>query len=332
MTIIYSLSTSRGNVTLQVFQVTSYALFLEGDLVDSGVVQTSSTVDINTAVDGKYTLTLDSGSETTVTENISVIKNLQYSLSRDLFSLVQQLCSSDKCGLALYNNIVAKFYSYSLMFISKYGQTSFNNFNTYISQALEAESKSIRSKINSIIREDRIQSSNPEDLKLLSKFLIKYWAGFYFIEKKQVDPSNLDEMDYIQEKFFFEKILKHVDCLCVDINEMETIFNNNIEMTQIYQHQLDFVGQGIEDLVDQKFYTNSYNQSQMLAGISITFNNIAKFGFIVKDASKNPYKIVDPFGNDITDSFDYYYLDNVSYYLSKENVSYSTIPFKFQKK
>ena len=115
-------------------------------------------------------------------------------------------------------------------------------------------------------------------------------------------------------------------------SKFQTItFNNNIKMTQIYQHQLDFVGQGIEDLVAQEFYTNSYNQSQMLTGISITFSNIAKFGFIVKDASKNPYKIVDPFGNDITDSFDYYYLDNVSYYLSKENVSYSTIPFKFQK-
>ena len=138
-------------------------------------------------------------------------------------------------------------------------------------------------------------------------------------------------MDYIQEKFFFEKILKHVDCLCVDINEMETIFNNNIDVNLIYQHQLEVVGQGINELTAVRAYDNLYSTAQVLEGIYVTLSKIAKFGFIMKDSNLNPYTIIDTLGNDITASFDYHYLDGNSYYITKENVSYSTIYFKFIK-
>ena len=70
----------------------------------------------------------------------------------------------------------------------------------------------------------------------------------------------------------------------------------------------------------------------MLQGVNIDYNKVAKVGFLIKNLEENPYTIYDAFNNNITtDSFNYFFQDNISYYISKEYVSFSTLHFKFIK-
>jgi len=342
MAIIYSLLTAGGNVTLGVSQVTTYALLLEGNLVDTGVLQTGSSTNINTSVDGTYTLNLQAEEDPnlpedsfTAAETFVILKNLEYSLSRDMLSLVKTICSLDTCGIASFKNIVNKFLTYHLVCLPKLSQAHFSEFNVYLSKSLEDKNSKIITSINSIVYEDRIQP-NETDIKLTTTFLIRFWAGFYFNAKNKISTTNLEELQYVKEKFCVSQIVKAMNCLCVTLEELEILFNSTstIDPTSkvVHSFQLDQLSDGMNEvLTNSELVTAQINESILIAGHNISYNKIAKVGFIVRDNVENPYVITNFFGVDITNSyFDYLYQDNVSYYLSKNYVSFSTIYYKFQ--
>ena len=346
----YTLIKSKGIYTLEVAQETTYKLlYISTNLAKT--VLTTTTILINTPTsfkileDGLYKLVLAENTIEETFEEFYIFKNLQKEVVENIQKILCKECIEEASycntyqGLSpkeeallttqsIFNNILA-YQNYCLPF---YSAEYLSYFANYLSAATSITKEKIQKELNKSLAIKIVTGTDVHNENLFRTSLFIYWVGFYLTEKYFLqDAENIEEIEYLESKFKLSEISTCAEDLTFSFTQLETVFNNNIKMTQIYQHQLDFVGQGIEDLVDQEFYTNSYNQSQMLVGIAVTFSNIAKFGFIVKDASKNPYKIVDPFGNDITDSFDYYYLDNISYYLSKENVSYSTISFKFQK-
>lgn len=110
------------------------------------------------------------------------------------------------------------------------------------------------------------------------------------------------------------------------------INSETLEDFGIYSYQLPFVGTDVSEVVEKKYYTDEVEEATALAGFSKTYTNVAKAAFIVKGSVKEPYDIMDGLGNIITSAFDYYYIQNVSYYVTKENIAPSTIYYKFLKK
>jgi hypothetical protein len=346
----YTLIKSKGLYTVEVVEETTYKLlYISTNKVET--ILNTTTILANTPIkltilkDGLYKLVLAIDTLEETEEEFYVFKYLQENVIENIQKILCKECVEDTAycdisqGLSpkeqmllktqsIFNNTLL-YQNYCLPF---YGTEYLSYFANYLSFATELTKEKIQKELNIITATKIIKGTDVYNESLFRTSLFIYWAGFYFTEKFFLqDAENAEEVLYLEDKFKVSEISTCAEDLTFSFTQLETIFNTNINMTQIYQHQLDFVGQGIEDLVEQEFYTNNYTQAQLLTGVSITFSKIAKFGFIVKDASKNPYKIIDTLGSNITDSFDYYFIDKVSYYLSKENVSYATISFKFQK-
>lgn len=119
----------------------------------------------------------------------------------------------------------------------------------------------------------------------------------------------------------------------IPISAIRDLFatDNSLTEFKIYSTQLDYVGQSIEDLVDKKYFPTSYTETEMLTGLNIELTKTAKFAFIIQGKNENPYLIIDVLGNDITSNFDVYYIENISYYVSKYILTPSTVFFKFVK-
>ena len=118
----------------------------------------------------------------------------------------------------------------------------------------------------------------------------------------------------------------------ITLRSIVELIQKDIEMFGIYSYQLPFVGLDVSEIVEKKYYTDEIPEANALAGFTKTYTNVAKTSFIVKGAKQEPYDIMDGLGNVITSIFDYYYINGVSYYVTKENIAPSTIYFKFIKK
>ena len=346
----YTLTKSEDVYSLEVAEDTTYKLlYVSGNtletIVDTTTILIGNTVKLTIFKDGLYRLILAVGEVEETQEEFYVFKDLQENVIENIKKILCKECIKDTryCdtyrGLnpkeqsllttqSIFNNILL-YQNHCLPF---YGAEYLSYFANYLSNATALVKEKIQKDLNTTVYIKIIQGTDIYNESLFRTLLFIYWAGFYFTEKFFLtDSENAEELVYLNNKFKIDEISNCAEDLTFSFTQLETIFDNYIDMTQIYHHQLDFVGQGINDLVEIENFVNAYTQSQMLNGVSITFTKIAKFAFIVKGASKNPYKIIDTLGNDITNSFDYYHINKVSYYLSKENISYATVSFKFQK-
>ena len=342
MAILYTLSKIKDKYNLTVSQDTAYVVKfisnIEETIATEEVIENSTTI-LSLSKDGIYRLELSVEGEDTVTEEFTVSFNLENSIITDtLYALCNLGCTTtltssylrdDVRSIIENQNLSTKLTTYQSLYLPSH---YLGEFSKYIKESVNTYKTLVEAYINKLMLQECIGGCDEYDKTINKLYTYIYWAGLYFTEILFLEnAADTESLEFLQSKYKVVEINNCISSCNFDFTTLETIFNNNVNYMNIFQHQLSFIGQGIEDLVDQEFYTNSYTQSQMLTGVAVTFSNIAKFGFIVKGASKNPYKIVDLLGNNITDSFDYYYLDNISYYLSKENVSYSTISFKFQK-
>ena len=118
----------------------------------------------------------------------------------------------------------------------------------------------------------------------------------------------------------------------IPLSKLTELIQKDIEMFGIYSYQLPFVGIDVSEIVEKKYYTDEISETKALEGFTVVYEHVGKSSFIVKGLPREPYDIMDGLGNIITPIFDYYYINGVSYYVTKENISPSTIYFKFIKK
>ena len=106
-----------------------------------------------------------------------------------------------------------------------------------------------------------------------------------------------------------------------------------VNLSEIYSFQYKDLNEEFRDLVHNG--TDNlplYTEEQMLSGVTITYDKIGKVGFIVKNNKENPYLIYDLLGINVTEIFfDYVFSEGISYYISKDYVTFSNVYYRFIK-
>lgn len=133
--------------------------------------------------------------------------------------------------------------------------------------------------------------------------------------------------------FRISDILKLSKCCDDDAN------NTNPDNFEFYSFQFDSLTNSISNtslLTDSFLLDNGlkHTEDEILKGENFTFSKVGRYGFVVKDAKNNPYKIFDILNNEVTnDAFDTLYdsINSVFYYVSKEYVAPSVLYYKFVK-
>ena len=224
MAIIYSLQKSLSNVMLSVSQITTLRLIFEGEVVQDNTLQTGSTVPLESSQDGEYELTLSADGESSVVEKFKIVRNLQYSLCKDV---VRVVCSDDNCECnhttETAQNLFNKLLYYNVL---KQSDASIFRLNNYLVNAIKILDSCTQDAISDIIREDRVSLYNEENLELLKKLVFLYWSGFYFLQKLTTGSEDVMEL---KELFQYNKI---VDCACgtcFNIKTLESIFNGELD-------------------------------------------------------------------------------------------------------
>lgn len=352
MAILYNITKTKDEYFLTVSQDTSYVIKYNTnqsfETVANKVLLANTTTTLLFPKDGSYTLELIKTGETTIIENFYIIYNLQKNLSTDIYhvlcnvpctpTLTQHCLTEEEKKVLQVRNIFNKLLTYQSLYIPNYKVNYLTDFAYFLQQVVLLDKNLFQNSINEIVLKECIDICSPYNKDLFDLFLYFYWAGMYFIEENIIndldttDEIKLEELKYLKEKFYYSCIvLKYINSN-FNIVKLKTIFDNTMDIVEIYSYQLDSISENINDVINSNYHLTQYTETQMEEGVSIEFTKIAKIGFIVKNALENPYTILNSFDTDITNiSFDYVYQNNISYYISKEYVSHSNLYFKFVK-
>lgn len=342
MAIIYNIVKEKDEYILNVSQDTSYVIkYIKGaikELIVSNNILANNEKNLVLAKDGTYELTLSADGEPDVVETLKTYINLQKSIITDVLTY---MCNEDSCysnnvncvsnyskELLKVQNIFNKLLYYQHNYLPQFSTTVLENFSKYITDAINTSNCDFQNNINNIILQECIGDNIDLDINLFKSYLFLYWAGFYFTELSLIQ-NNDNNKEYVKEKYYYNTIINCFNSSCFNITELNNIYNTMI--TEIYNFQLDNINEDINDILNVNYNLNQIAEQSLLDGTIINFNKIARFGFLIKNLNQNPYKIYDIFGNDITNTFDYLFNNDISYYVSKEYISHSNIYFKFIK-
>lgn len=346
MSIAYNLTKALDIYELEVSQETDYKLVYTSDnkeeLISNETLLANNKVSLNTLKDGKYRVVLNADNEEEVTQEIDVVKYLQNSIINDVVEILCGNCTeSVSCSQTLSSyerrilesqNIFNKILSYQNIYIPKYGVDYLAIFSRYLEGAIALANCDTQNSINGIVAQEIVTGSSTFDVRMLKTHLFIYWAGLYFLEKSLVDPLDTEEVEFLKDKYQYSTVIDCTCDLCFNITDLENVYNETVNLVEINSYQLDTISEGIDDITNYNYNLVQYSEEVMLGGTEITYSKIGRVGFLIRNKEQNPYKILDILGADITDTvFDYVYQGGVSYYLSKEYVSFSTIYYKFVK-
>jgi hypothetical protein len=251
MPILHSFVKTEDNHIVTVSQDTDYTL----DYVDrntekritSGSIEAGASLTVPTTKDGEWILTLIVGNET-VKIPFYVIKYLQNSI----ITVIKQLLCGD-CGCddnllddciskiakkALkYKSIHAKLFTYQYTYLSRYTPNFSFNFLQYIDEALKLSTCSIQNKTNNILSEECVTGSTKSVENINKIYLGIFWYGMYLIDLLMAGEDE-DEIAFVKTKYKIDTISDCVCSLCIDLDELEAVFDNiidfNLSFEQVY--------------------------------------------------------------------------------------------------
>jgi hypothetical protein len=233
MSIVHNITKSKDTYSLHVSQETEFKLIFisnnNEDIITNKTVKSNTNTILNIYKDGKYKVVLSKQSEDTVIEILFVTNFLLESMNSDILDLMCDPCGKNsKCNDydVTSRNIHNKLLSYNNIYLKEYGEGYTTTFLNYISEAVKITNCSLQNKINDIILEENIKGVKNEDKELFNIYLFIHWVGFYFSELKTIDTQDLEEIEFIKDKFNYNQIVSCSCDLCFNINELRDLFEN----------------------------------------------------------------------------------------------------------
>lgn len=124
-----------------------------------------------------------------------------------------------------------------------------------------------------------------------------------------------------------------------DILDLVECCDKTDEVYEFYSFQFDSLTNNIANtnLLTDTFLLDKgekHSKDAIENGKDFVFQNVGRYGFVVKESDNNPFKIFDILNNDVTNiAFDTLYDQQrrIFYYISKEYVAPSALYYKFIK-
>lgn len=355
MAILYTLEKTLDDFVLEVQQDTDYELYYTSDGANSLVISATLAADtpliLPATKDGHYKLTLKVETEIDVLVEFDVIKYLQDSIISEAQYLICNLtntacndkftanCLSEAGKQCLtHKSVFVKLLTFQTLYIPTYGSAYSGIFTNFLEQGALLYKCKLQTSINRILSQECVTGSAQDTEKLFKLYVALYWAGMYFIEEALAEGDQ-DQLDFVKQKFEYDCIVPCLCSLCLDIEDLRNVFTtdpNNLEITSFQFNGIEF------DIDDIALLTPTYlatygevqPEGEMLGGKNITFTNLGRVGFVIKNTSAGRYLIFDALNNDITTTvFDQdYNADTLTEtFVAKDYSVPSTIFFKFVK-
>lgn len=240
MPIINTFKKEEDNYIIEVEQITTYVLtYYKNNTttqVATGQILIDTPFTLPILMDGRYVLTLSVTGETDVIHEFYVFKYLQNSIICDAYYI---LCKGDcNCGnceddcvsmagkkCLKTRNIYVKLLSLQLTYIPNYNSPFSNVFCDYLEQAIQLYKCDIQGKINTLLKEECLYGKGNSTDKLFRVYMFLFWYGMYYLELQEAG-NNESEITFIKSKYKYDTILDCLCDLCIDINDLNTIFDN----------------------------------------------------------------------------------------------------------
>ena len=342
----YTLNVEKDIYSLEVLQDSTYKLLyissnLEEEIITTTSITANTVVNFSLNKDGEYILILNSNGEEELTKSIFYTQNLIEGIVESTLDLLCGECTEclDKSSQLSYKeevllsnrNIFNKLLIYQNVYLPHYGEDYLAIFSRFLEKASLLSKCNIQEDINKAYTEKIVSGKESFNEKIFNSQIFIYWAGMYFSEKKLINNSDTEEVEYLKDKFYTESILNCGCELCFTFDELETVFNETANAMEIYSFQFDNISYSINNIENKNYNLEEQVIENLEGGIYLSFNKVGRVGFLIKNLQENPYIIKDSLDRDITSTFDYTYLNNNSYYVSKEYYVPTEIYFKFVK-
>lgn len=258
---------------------------------------------------------------------------LQYSnlLCSFIEGVEETLCGCKKCNDCEECNECQNYLNtltYGLGFLHVNTPT-YNDYLTTISETLRCN---YSQEILCMISNESVNGVIETKKLTLLNIALLYLTYYQF---DLVQAFDLEEADYIKNKYKSSKILKCIQKLGINVDDFnEELFTD----MQVYYWQLD---NPIDDITNVIPLINStyLNDKPVLPfesfedGENVSYSLIGRAVFAIKETDILNFLIFDSLNNDVTDEFDIDY--NATFktilFVSKVHYSFSTMYFKFKK-
>lgn len=301
--------------------------------VSQGNINVNQTVTLPiTYTDGVYSIKISDSVSEEILPDIFFYKNLVLSI---IDNVEKVICGCDGCKGSSYSKCDNTECN-SLLFtlVSEQSLTFVNNpkYNTYLSIIGDYLKCSINELIVCSLTEEMLLGK--QDVKnLVLQIIGLYYLAFYYTELHEASDDS--EVDYVKEKYKFNKIAKCLKRIGINTGDIEDqLFNYPVYYWQL-SDPISTITDVIPLLTDSYLATKPMDRFQVFTqGKIIDYNQIGRIVFTIKNADSINFILNDSLGNDITDQFDTYY-DSVNKYalfVSKIPYSYGSVYFKFKLK
>jgi hypothetical protein len=279
-------------------------------------------------LDGEYKISLIDEQNRVAEITILHYEKLLFQVITSINNLVCKVCQdckeSQKCTKC-------EDYLNSLILAESYYHLNYSTYNSYMSNINNVLVSSLRSSITIYINEIIIKGKGNSE-NIILKLLGMYYIVFYYTDLSL--STNIAETEYINLKYKAENTLGCLRDLGINVGSGEQVVDTNIN---VYFWQLSNSLDTINTVIPllNNVFINSkamYSLEEFEVGKTISYNNVARIAFVLKEVSTTSFAIYDALNNNVTAQFDVYYDLNIKslLYVSKVNYSFSNIFFKIK--
>lgn len=298
--------------------------------VSQGKINVNQTVTLPiTYIDGVYNIKISDSVSEEILPDILFYKNLILSIVDNVENVI---CGCENCKDCGGNCSDDECNSLLVTLVSEQALTFVNNpkYNTYLSIIGDYLKCSISELVLASLTQEMILGKQ-EVKDLVLQIIGLYYLAFYYTELHEASDDS--EVDYVKDKYKFNKIAKCLKKIGINTGDIEDqLFNY-----PVFYWQLSDPISDIEDVIplltDVYLATKPTDRFQVFTqGKIISYSQIGRIVFTIKNADSANFTLNDSLGNDITDQFDTYY-DSVNKYalfVSKIPYSYGNVYFKFK--
>lgn len=298
------------------------------EVVQIGLIQPDTTVELSFKMDGLYNIQLDLESERLDMAPIKFYNNL---LNSFITTAEKILCGCAKCDECKECNECNEYLN---SFMTAFGFTSLNYplYENYLSLIIQDSYCDFSDSVLCMLKNEKIYG-NATGKEAMLRIISYYYSAFYY--KDLFQAVDQEEKDYITAKYKFIKLNSCIKKLGTDPSDIISEFEANVK---VYYWQADNIEDDITTIgpaINPTFLSLTANQPLAVfeAGFIVPYTNIGRIAFAISPTSAQNFLIMDSLNNDVTDEFDIEYnptLDLVLF-VSKIPYSYSNIYFKFKK-
>lgn len=314
--------------------------------VDNIILEGEAFIKLTTNFDSFYILTVD---------GINVYLQTFYKLREKLIPLIKDIvCNKCDC---LKEDCIGKEAKFCLK-----SQAIFNTIHTYFNLikpfSINTEIKTnliLYNKLERFIQKYRdytleelgkqflnscINGKPKINIELFSFYISAYYLSLYYYDKNSIDSTNFTEeelaaeLEYLDTIYDYKSISNCISKLGINLLDELLLDTSNLK---VYYWQLDNVLDtlpNVTSLLSETYLLtkNVENYNVFKEGKIVSYNDIGRIVFIIKDTSPTNFLLEDSLGNNVTDDFDTEYIVGLSasVYVSKDIRTYSNIFFKFK--